>query len=85
MPTELGNLKELQELYFHNNPYLFGKIPSEELAGLSKLNVLTLNGTSVTGVLPNEVCDITLLQVDCAVDGNGRTGLCGCECDCSTR
>ena len=59
MPTELGNLSNLEHLYLYNNQ-LTGEIP-EELGNLSNLTVLVLSGNQLTGEIPAELGSLSSL------------------------
>ena len=59
MPTELGNLSNLEHLYLYNNQ-LTGEIPAE-LGSLSNLNSLWLHDNQLTGGIPAELGDLTNL------------------------
>ena len=84
IPEQIGLLQELEELYLHGNPYIIGTIPGNALGSMLNLRELTLDGTSVMGTLPDELCTLSLLAVNCAVDTNSNgSGVCGCECGCT--
>jgi hypothetical protein len=55
LPTELGNLDNMVQMWFYANS-LTGQIPSE-LGNLSKMVLLQLEGNAFTGSMPTEVCD----------------------------
>jgi Leucine-rich repeat (LRR) protein len=82
IPPQVGALTQLEEFHLNGNLYMFGSLPTDELAKLTSLRELMLNGTSFTGIVPTELCDISLIQVDCATQGNPRAGVCGCDCAC---
>ena len=53
IPTELGNLSNLQSLYLNHNQ-LSGEIPTE-LGNLSNLGTLDLGGNQLSGEMPTEL------------------------------
>ena len=53
IPTELGSLANLQELYLRNNQ-LTGEIPTE-LGSLANLEWLVLYNNQLTGEIPKEL------------------------------
>ena len=67
IPSELGNLAELTNLWLSHNQ-LTGGIPSELLGGLSKLELLRLSGGNLlTGCVPaglQEVPDSDLSELN---------------------
>ncbi|CAB9498162.1 leucine Rich Repeat [Seminavis robusta] len=77
VPSELG-LAPLINLNLEGNEALTGDFPPE----LSQLNQtvahLLLKGTSITGTIPEQLCDIQELSFDCSPT------LCGCDCPCNT-
>jgi hypothetical protein len=83
--TEFLLLTNLQTLHLNNNPNLQGHIVEEEdshnglaLGRLSNLEELTLNGTPVSGVVPESLCQtIELVSFVCDPEV-----LCGCDCAC---
>jgi Leucine-rich repeat (LRR) protein len=79
IPTELGRLTNVQELYFIYN-HLTGTVPSQ-LGNLSKLERLSLFRMQLSGSMPSEICALfdhgALMQLENS-----------CEmvaCDCCTR
>ena len=56
MPSELGSLTELEELYLYNNQ-LSGRIPPE-LWRLTNLEVLWLSGNEFSGCIPGALRDV---------------------------
>eukprot|EP00850_Spirogloea_muscicola_P015581 SM000121S25978 [mRNA] locus=s121:45434:65270:- [translate_table: standard] len=69
----LGDLGELVRLYLSRNA-LTGAIPGGELARMSRLQVLHLDGNNFTGPLPNELGDCKNLRV---LDVNSNPRLTG--------
>lgn len=68
IPSELGNLASLQELWLYGNQ-LTGNIPPE-LGNLLFMSTLELQGNLLNGPMPDEVCDLTMtflgkLGADC--------------------
>ena len=61
IPTELGNLANLQTLSLSRNA-LSGAIPSE-LGNLSNLEELYLNDNTLSGAIPAELGDLANLQI----------------------
>ena len=71
IPTELGNLSNLERLYLHDNQ-LTGEIPTE-LGSLSNLERLYLHDNQLTGEIPRELGNLSNLEtLDLA--GNQLTG-----------
>ncbi|CAB9521892.1 Leucine Rich Repeat [Seminavis robusta] len=62
----------LRILEVNNNTLLTGTLPSN----LLNLHVFVLDGTQISGVLPDSLCDIDKLAFDCS------SILCGCSCLC---
>jgi hypothetical protein len=60
IPTELGLLTKLRELYLHNNK-LTGQIPTE-LGLLTQLKTLSLSENQLTGAIPLELGRLTELR-----------------------
>mgnify|MGYP003865239053 CR=1 FL=1 len=56
IPSELGQLKQLEGLFLHYNAELTGTIPSE-LAALQNFSTFSLSNTSITGSIPEALCD----------------------------
>ena len=71
IPSELGNLSNLEELYLPNNS-LNGSIPSE-LGNLSNLKVLYLWGNSLSGSIPSELGELSNL-LELVLDINKLSG-----------
>jgi hypothetical protein len=54
IPTELGNLPAMQQMWFYGNE-LSGQVPAE-LANLIFMNTLEVEGNNLTGAMPSEIC-----------------------------
>ena len=87
LPTELLQLSLLEQLYVNDNPQLGGQLSSDafDIEELVALQELAISNTSITGVLPSELCSsgskaLTLLDFTCSSDPNN--GVCGCDCEC---
>jgi hypothetical protein len=70
LPTELGNLVNMQQMWFYDND-LTGTIPPQ-LGNLYQLEILQLEGNAFTGTMPTQVCDkigplqpLMVLGADC--------------------
>ena len=71
IPTEIGDLTNLERLYLHENQ-LTGEIPSE-IGDLINLNYLNLSYNSLTGLIPPEIGNLTsIYQLDLSF--NSLTG-----------
>lgn len=77
----IGKRRHLQEnsglerLHLADNPGLTGTIPTE-LALVTTLVSFTFDGTDLEGEIPEDICDIEDLELDCSEE------VCGCDCDC---
>jgi len=71
IPTELGNLRNLQELKLNDNS-LSGTIPTE-LGNLSDLQELWLHSNSLSGPIPTELGNLSNLE-RLWLDGNSLSG-----------
>ncbi|HEY9628110.1 MAG TPA: DUF4347 domain-containing protein [Coleofasciculaceae cyanobacterium] len=60
LPTELGNLSNLQDLTFNKNQ-LNGSIPSS-LGNLNKLEIIALNNNQLSGSIPSELGSLSTLK-----------------------
>ena len=76
IPTEYGALQAVKTLNLGDNLGIIGTIPSE-LAELRTLERLFLQGTSLTGSVPKELCDLKAVT-GIVIDVNGS----GVRCDC---
>ncbi|MXZ18675.1 MAG: T9SS type A sorting domain-containing protein [Rhodothermaceae bacterium] len=61
IPSELGNLDNLEDLSLHSNPFTSGPIPPE-LFNLRNLTVLNLSRSQLTGKIPPELGNLTNLE-----------------------
>ena len=71
IPTQLGNLANLQELHITRNQ-LTGEIPAE-LGSLTSLEILALGGNQLTGTIPTWLGGLTTLE-EVYLWGNELTG-----------
>ena len=71
MPAELGDLSELQSLWFQGN-WITGRIPTE-LGNLSKLEELTLSGNDLSGRIPASLGSLSKLE-RLTLSGNDLSG-----------
>ena len=71
IPSELGDLANLEELYLWGNQ-LTGEIPAE-LGSLANLTGLSLSGNELTGEIPSELGDLANLK-ELYLQGNQLTG-----------
>ncbi|CAB9501344.1 STYKc [Seminavis robusta] len=76
IPSELALLPKLAKLNLHNNANVTGPLPPEFSALNGSLSVLQIQGTRVTGTIPDALCSINKLRFDCSET------LCGCDCPC---
>jgi hypothetical protein len=83
IPRELGAATELEDLRLHGNQ-LTGSIPSE-LATLTKMTSLTLHSSPMlSGSVPPELCDLTLLNPTLNVSIDCDQVECACSaCTCA--
>ena len=72
IPSELGNLTHLKELWFGDGNNLTGKLPSE-LSRLTRLEVLDLGGSEMSGAIPAWLGELSGLR-SMYLDGNQFTG-----------
>lgn len=82
IPTEIGLMSSLEHLWLNENQFI-GFIPTE--LGILKLNgkldVVSVHGNPLFGVVPQPLCDIQYIHFDCEVNIEKRF-LCGCSCVC---
>jgi Leucine-rich repeat (LRR) protein len=71
IPTEIGQLVNLNELFLYNNK-LTGKIPTE-IGQLVNLNTLSLDHNKLTGKIPTEIVQLVNLN-DLSLNDNKLTG-----------
>ena len=62
LPRELASLETLEIIDYSRNVDISGPIPTE-FGTVETLRELTLNGNSLTGVLPDALCGAMLLEV----------------------
>ena len=80
IPSELGLLGNLTWLRLEKNSNVRGSLPTE-LVGLSSLEHVTFQGTSLSGSIPMEFCEmIDEGQLMVGVDCNEVHCECGCMC-----
>ena len=81
LPVELYGLEKLTALQVHDNLLMAGPIDSSELVwnGMSSLEIFTLTNTSLSGELPQSLCNASSLELSF----NCSDILCGCNCTCS--
>ena len=75
IPTELGNLSLLEQLWIFGNQ-IRGTVPTE-LGALSLLKTLEVEGNKMEGTMPADICalNLTVLGADCAdVTVSGMSG-----------
>jgi Leucine-rich repeat (LRR) protein len=90
VPTELGNLRQLEFLILNDNQNITGNIPTS-ITKLKKLRVAFFDGTSLTSGL-GQICSLPLFvanntgtkvvaYADCGRDGGDNSEV---DCDCCT-
>ncbi|CAB9504926.1 expressed unknown protein [Seminavis robusta] len=57
IPTEVGQLSDLRQIELQQNTNLSGTLPRTELLSLKKLTNLVVTETSLSGSIPEELCD----------------------------
>lgn len=73
IPTEIGLANTTQVIEIHDSSFM-GVLPTE-IAALTNLIALHLNGTQLTGEIPDILCQTPSLRFECPE-------LCGCDCSC---
>ena len=76
LPSELGLLPRLRDLNVQANANMIGTFPLELKNLNNTLTALNIEGTSITGTIPSELCGIEEVNFDCS------DMLCGCACPC---
>ncbi|CAB9528373.1 LRR receptor-like serine threonine-protein kinase [Seminavis robusta] len=76
LPSTLALLPKLGKLNLHNNVNLTGPLPPEFAALNQTLTVFQIQGTGITGTIPEALCGMKKLKFDCS------DTLCGCDCPC---
>jgi Leucine-rich repeat (LRR) protein len=76
LPSELGNITSLDEMYLNNNGFT-GSIPAE-FANLSHLHILDIIENRLTGTVPGEICKLPELHLFYA----DRIGIDGKQLEC---
>ena len=83
IPSQIGLLSSLTLLSLGNNPLLTGTVPSQITQLLPPTNTvgflaaLNVANTSITGMIPPELCMVPGLNFTCSQT------FCGCACACS--
>lgn len=78
LPSELAKLTKLIKLNLQGNLNMTGPFPQELGLLNESLTTLQIQGTSISGTIPEELCFIKKLRFHCS------ESLCGCgECPCS--
>jgi Leucine-rich repeat (LRR) protein len=88
IPSELGNLKQLEFLILNNNQNITGSIPTS-ITKLQKLHVTFFDGTSLTSGI-DQICNLPLFNG--TISGNKVVAYADCggdsdvevNCDCCT-
>ncbi|CAB9526169.1 leucine Rich Repeat [Seminavis robusta] len=79
----LGSLEQLVVLDLRYNEGLVGTIP-EELGLLSDAESIRLSGTSLSGPMPESICDLLLPDLEADCGGSNPMVSCDCCAYCST-
>ena len=72
IPTELGNLRELDTLYLYENE-LSGTIPTE-LGSLTRMEVLELDHNQLSGTIPTELLNSNIPYFQLYLNNNELSG-----------
>lgn len=72
IPSQICELQQLEWLTLHET-YISGNIPKYLP---STLNTFTVTNTSVSGIVPENLCGLSVLNFECS------ESLCGCKCAC---
>ena len=82
IPTELGNLGGIDELYLEHNSFS-GTIPSQ-LGLLTTAILIHLHDNKLSGSVPPELCDLVATGLDLSVDCDLVDCSCACNCELSS-
>ena len=82
LPVEYANLSSLEKMDFLSNYGLTGSIPTE-FGNLSNLSYFDVAATSLSGSVPQQVCDLQLewMTADCPGTSTNPNDI---ICDCCT-
>lgn len=75
IPSEMGQLP-LVQMKLTGNPGITGTLPSELGLLNGTIYVFDIQGTSITGTIPEGLCSLECVFFDCSPT------LCGCDCPC---
>jgi len=78
IPVEMANLRYLTELWLTDNEQMTGTFPylvANETMLTDPLAMIILNGTMLSGEVPEVLCPVEGLAFDCLP-------MCGCDCPC---
>lgn len=88
IPSSFRTSQSLKAFHINDSPSVSGAIPSAGTGGLQSLEELLVQGTGVTGAMPDTICALRrshrldVLEADC----EGETADVQCEFpDCCTR